>query len=214
MSKVAASIALGFAAILSVPAHAGIVNFTAPVVANAGVVGVGRPNASFTEEASEGRFTFGSEIFDAFCFEVYQGSVFPTDYTKTTNWADGSQKRQLVGRLFAQYYATYKNDRIGTSAMQSTLWEILEDTADLNFTKGRFFFDTGTDTAVSALASVMLASVIAGTNSNDYSFNLFLSPDSQDLIQVVKNSIGVPVPGSAALLGLGLIGFWGLKRKQ
>ena len=213
MSKIASALTLSFAAISSVPAQAGIVNFTSPVVANAGVVGVGRPNASFVEEAGEGRFTFGSEIFDAFCFEVYQGSVFPTDYTKIANWADGSQKRQLVGRLFAQYYATYKNDRIGTSAMQSTLWEIIEDTADLNFTKGRFFFDTGTDTAVSALAGVMLASVIAGTNSNDYSFNLFLSPDSQDLIQVVKNAATVPLPGSAALLGLGLIGFLGLRRQ-
>jgi hypothetical protein len=182
-------------------AYAGTMTYVGPVVAGANV-DIVLPNYGFLELASEGRFLLDGMGLDAFCSEVSQGSVFPSEYTRT-QWNDGSLALQLAGRLFNLYYPTYKFDSVGTAAMQTVLWEILEDTNSLNLTSGVFSIGPRTDTRVSTLANTMLTNVRLASNSNTYSLFNLRSATSQDLLQVVPRS--VPNPGTALLLGLGLL---------
>jgi hypothetical protein len=189
--------------------YAGTMTYVAPVVEGANVEIV-LPNGGFSELASEGRFLLDGMGLDAFCSEVTQGSVFPSEYTRT-QWNDGSLALQLTGRLFNLYYPTYKFDSVGTAAMQSVLWEILEDTSTLNLSSGVFSLGAATDTRVTALANTMLSNVRRASNSSTYNFFNLRSAASQDLLQVVPTA--VPNPGTALLLGLGLLPLLGMRFK-
>jgi hypothetical protein len=190
-------------------ANAGTMTYVAPVVVGANVEIV-LPNYSFSELASEGRFLLDGMGLDAFCSEVTQGSTFPSEYTRT-QWADGSLALQLTGRLFNLYYPTYKFDAVGTAALQAVLWEILEDTNSLNLASGVFSLGAKTDARVTTLANTMLANVRTASNSTTYQFFNLRSAASQDLLQIVPTR--VPTPGTALLLGFGLLPFLGRRFK-
>jgi hypothetical protein len=181
--------------------YAGTMTYVAPVVEGANVELV-LPNGGFSELASEGKFLLDGMGLDAFCSEANQGSVFPSEYTRT-QWNDGSLALQLTGRLFNLYYSTYKFDSVGTAAMQSVLWEILEDTTSLNLSGGSFALGAATDARVTALANTMLTNVRLASNSSAYNFFNLRSAASQDLLQAV--STAVPNPATALLLGIGLL---------
>ncbi len=191
-------------------AQAGTMTYISPVVEGLNVELV-MPTSSFSELASEGRFLLDGVGLDAFCIEVSQGSKFPSEYTRT-QWSDGSLAFQLTGRLFNLYYATYKNSAVGTSALQSVLWEIIEDTNNLNLASGAFSLGAATDARVTTLANTMLANVRLASNSSTYNFFNLRSPDSQDLLQILPAS--VPTPASAALLGLGFLGLVAFSKKR
>jgi hypothetical protein len=93
--------------------------------------------------------------------------------------------------------------------MQSVLWEILEDTSTLNLSSGVFSLGAATDTRVTTLANTMLFNVRRASNSSNYNFFNLRSAASQDLLQVVSTT--VPNPGTALLLGLGLLPLLGMR---
>ncbi len=183
-------------------AVAGTMTYVGPVVPGSDVEIV-LPSKSFVERTDEGKFLFDGQALEAFCSEPAQGSFFPAEYTRT-EWSDGSLAYQMSGRLFGLYYSTYKFDSVGTAAMQSVLWEILEDTNNLNLANGNFSFGAATDARVVTLATSMLGAVRTAANSAAYKLFNLRSATSQDLLQVVPTA--VPLPSSMALLGLGLIG--------
>jgi hypothetical protein len=190
-------------------AYAGTMTYVGPVVEGANVEIV-LPAYGFSELASEGKFLLDGMGLDAFCSEVTQGSVFPSEYTRT-QWNDGSLALQLTGRLFNLYYPTYKFDSVGSTALQSVLWEILEDTNSLNLASGVFSLGAATDARVTALANTMLANVRLASNSSAYNFFNLRSAASQDLLQAV--STAVPNPATALLVGLGLLPLLGKRFK-
>ncbi len=196
-------------AVASAAATAGTMTYVGPVVGTPGTVQITSP-INYTDPMGEGRHLFDGVVIDVFCYEVRQRSNLPAQYQAAALPLNTSAL-VLMDILFDNYYANHRNTAVGSAALQVALWEILEDSASLNLASGAFSIGPNTDSAVRSLANSMLASLSGLTSSGKYSYTLYTSPVSQDLIQVVSR---VPLPASAALMGLGLLGFSLLRNRK
>jgi hypothetical protein len=192
----------------STGAHAGVIlEFVGPSVANPVDIHVLAQNSAlgrskdYIEQISAGRFKAGTEELDAFCIELYQQGAAVVDYTATV-WNDASLARRLMNRLYDNFYAQHSTTAVGSAALAAVVWEIIEDTTNLDLTTGAFTLGPGTNAAARTLAIQLAAAIKTAPDSSVYQLTRYTNSTAQDLVGGVK----VPVPATAALLGLGLFG--------
>jgi len=116
---------------------------------------------------------------------------------------------------------------VNTAAMQLAIWDIEYDTAAANGTynltstsDGFYFTSTGgtNSSATLAQAQTYLNNVTSGTWVSDASHSvqyLMSNPSgTQNLIYLQTNASAVPEPSTVAVMGLGLIGLWAVRRRK
>lgn len=136
----------------------------------------------------------------------------------------GSIKATVLRDLYARNYdiGTLGSDAIAAAAFQVVVWEITHETlaqgqdaqafaASLSMLNGTFKLKSDTDAAVLAAANALLASLGGGSNGND--FLAFDGLRGLTHIEFQDQLIVVPLPASALLAGLGLLGAGVLRRR-
>jgi hypothetical protein len=181
---------------------AGTMSYVGEIVPNSGVIEIVLPAYSFSGTGSEGRFLFNGQPIDVFCIEVTSGSQLPATFT-AFNLATSDPTYRLFNSLFTQFYPSQRLDPIGTSAIQAVIWEIVEDTNNLNLNNGVFRLGAGTDAAVALRAQQMLTATIANSYSPTWAFTQYRSDSSQDLMG--GTPLTIPLPGSLGMLAVGAL---------
>jgi hypothetical protein len=207
----AITLAFAFSAIAATApiAKAGtITSFVGSVVVG-GVVQLVLPTRTLSENSAEGTYIYDGAAIDAFCIEVAQKIVLPSQYTPSL-LAQNTVGYGLLNSLYSQYYEANKFSSVGTAALQATIWEIYEDPSNLNFATGNFKLGVGTDVAVATLSGQMLQSIKTIISPATWEFTQYASATSQDLL-TARRLGQVPLPASAALLAFGGVLFLGNK---
>ena len=195
---------------LGATASAGTLVYGGSVVPNADPIQIiannGFQNRNYVSTDAETKFTYDSINLNAFCIEVYQNQALSAQYSSSL-WSDGSLTQRLISRLYGNFYDANKFSAAGSSALQAVIWEVVEDPTSLSLTDGKFILGPGTSAAVRALATQFLAAIQTLPDSNAFVLTRYTSPINQDLVSAVRAPAQpVPLPSSAALLGLGLLG--------
>ncbi|MEE9427602.1 MAG: Cys-Gln thioester bond-forming surface protein [Paracoccaceae bacterium] len=194
----AATIKVGYQGrtVFGAPNHSQNVKIVAPpttAIANAG---------AFRLNGSNG---FGA--FVAFCVDLSKHIRSGKTYTTASASAYGGTVDNAIDRLFTSAYSGV-NSAIKGAAFQVALWEIITDTgAGYNLSQGQF--QAQSSVAVRNQANLYLAG-LSGAATGGYKMTYLNSGVSQNLVTVSA----VPVPAAAGMLGLGLLGLFGLRRRK
>jgi len=151
---------------------------------------------------------FGS--FVAFCIDLAKSIRNGQSYDTSSASAFGGSVDSVIDRLFTSAYASVTTAVQG-AAFQVALWEIITDTGtDYNLRRGGF--RVGASRAVLNQANTYLDG-LATAGTGGYQMTFLSSGSSQNLVTVTPIS-PVPVPAAAWMLGIGLLGLFGLRRRQ
>ena len=140
-------------------------------------------------------------------FQVIDLAQFSTDSEDDESQA-GEEKADAIYRL---YNSTNRSDDINTNAkaiaFQAVIWEIIydydgESASDISLTKGNLAM-TGVDSTLFNLYKGFATS----SASEDIHVIVISNEDNQDQI------LSVPLPGAAAMAGLGLLGLTTRRRR-
>jgi hypothetical protein len=222
--KLATSAALAGALLVGSVANAAVLTLDFTGFKNGSVSGSLTANGDTINGAQAGMFRFNVtnvvgdapiDLFNqihAFCIEATIDLQDPADYQLLSagDYFNDATKYGLIQQLFSKHFAE-TGTRNTDAAFQLALWEIIYDGGDLDLSGGNFTA-TGFEGAL-GIAAGWLANL--GTGNSFSGLWALQAPgvgvpnDSQDLI-----TWEVPEPATLALLGIGLIGFGAMRRRQ
>ena len=147
--------------------------------------------------------------FVAFCIDLGQYMARGKTYTVSGASTYGSEVDSNISRLFNSAYASLTTAVQG-AAFQVALWEIITDTgSDSGLDLGMGAFTAGANASVINQAADYLEG-LGGASTGGYKLTFLASGQSQDLVTVSP----VPVPAAFGMLGLGIAGLFGLRRRK
>lgn len=148
--------------------------------------------------------------FVGFCIEDTQALALPAVYD-VNPLAVSDPRNAYFSKLYGNWYSRALTDAATMNAFSLAVWEIANDASlGLSFSSGSFTVQGYGGQAVADLATSILADVrnTAAGYTNQWSFRIWTSPTSQDLIEG-----SVPVPATGLLL-LGGLALTGMRRKK
>jgi hypothetical protein len=168
--------------------------------------------------------------FVAWCLDIMNNLSIPaagreytitgTPFGATSGLLDATARANVEGLFQTAYGAVDINDNTQSAGYQMALWEVLYETdATFDLTSGSFQqVKTGAaQDAAEAAANSFLALLEGGVVTQAYAFSYYESATdaagkqlSQNLVSVAE----VPLPAGAWLLGLGLAGLYGARRRK
>lgn len=169
---------------------------------------------SFNGSTAAGPFRLtgdnGFGDFDAFCIDLAHYMSSGNTYTVSGASSYGAVVDSYIDRLFTSAYASLVTSVQG-AAFQVALWEIITDTGAAS----GYDLGLGAFTATSSNASVISQATgylagLTGASTGGYNLTFLANASSQDLVTVSP----VPVPAAFGMLGLGLAGLFGLRRRK
>lgn len=180
----------------------------------------GTPNLSETVSITSPSYTGGAQAgllrltgdngigdFLAFCVDLTKSLSAGSTYTTSSSSAYSALVEGDIDRLFTSVYASI-DTAIEAAAFQLALWEIISDNgATYDLSAGSFI--ASASGAVMQQAAAYLAG-LANAATGGYQITYLHSRTSQDLVTVSP----VPVPAALGMLGLGIAGLFGLKRRR
>lgn len=147
--------------------------------------------------------------FVAFCIDLGHYMSRGQTYTVTDTSNYGSDVDSNIGRLFSSAYSGLTTAVQG-AAFQVALWEIITDTgSDSGLDLGDGAFTAGANASVISQAADYLDG-LDGAATGRYNMTFLANRNSQDLVTVSP----VPVPAAFGMLGLGIAGLFGLRRRK
>jgi hypothetical protein len=203
------------------------VNVTSPAKpynGNAGEFG-----GTFNPSSGDAGSDAADDFFRFFCIDLYQTAQRTAlIYTRTQGIVDADNSWQLAQLFDLAYPNKTAGNFLGGSnfgafasatqsaAMQLAIWEIWYDN-DLALATGNFQA-TGGDSATRTQAQTYLNGVAAAPHNNgNWTLYRFENQDAQDYLSATYTRTSrenkVPLPGTLALLGIGLAGL-GVARRQ
>jgi hypothetical protein len=222
--KLAISTALAGALMLGSVANAAVLTLEFSGFKNGFRTGTINVGASTINNAAAGLFVFDVtnidgdppiDIFNqlmAFCLEANVGLEDPADYdlVGAASYFNNATTFGLVQQLFSKHFGD-TGTRDTDAAFQLALWEIIYDSNNLDLSTGNFSA-TGFSSAL-GIAAGWLANLGSG---DSYSGLWALQAPGVNVRNVSQDLITwqVPEPATLALLGIGLIGFGAMRRRQ
>lgn len=145
--------------------------------------------------------------FLAFCVDLATPIKNNQIYTTATTSGFGAAVDANIAKLFTSAYASV-DTALEAAGFQLALWEIISDTGSgWNFMGGTF---RAWNNAAAVTQAMTYLNGLVGASTNGYNVTYLISGRGQNLVTVSP----VPLPASAAMLGLGLAGLIGLKRRR
>ncbi|MEE9387557.1 MAG: PEP-CTERM sorting domain-containing protein [Paracoccaceae bacterium] len=148
--------------------------------------------------------------FVAFCVDLSKSMASGHTYETSAASAHGAQVDNAIDRLFTSAYAGI-NSAVKGAAFQVALWEIITDTGNGAYSLASGNFRALSYQNVMQQANSYLAA-LSGAGTGGYDLTFLNSDTSQNLVTATPSP--VPVPAAAGMLGLGMLSFFGLRRRK
>jgi hypothetical protein len=158
----------------------------------------------------------GEELFTGFCVDPLQpistGQKLTVGMTSIENVVGGLQAAWLFDTIYTDDLSAQE-----VAGLQFALWEVTSGDTNYSLSEGNFYANI-TNESIEAYANSYLEGVPASISADDLSALYMISqhPENQDLIVKMPKPEPVPTPEPATmmLMGLGLLGLFGLSRKN
>lgn len=210
--------AVAVSAALAAPALADTVQLNSYTYGGPSTVSVGAPNHS----GGAGQFSgfLNGNAFVTFCTEIGQEFDFNTTYNNysvvggVAAW--GASKATAINQLLsyaASALPPLPNNQDNSAAVQSAVWEILNETGpSYGFTTGSFKAISGTAATQAALTALDGVWATLGTQTITVYADQLKSSTNQDFLVMAP----VPEPETYAMLlaGLGIVGAVARRRRS